>query len=319
MKNLILLVLIVGGCGYFGAKFYLQYRVSSGLDDVLVMAAPFADIQYEGVSSNIAGVLSIDGITIRMSEFRDPLYIDRLSIITPGFFFLLNLAGIGQSGQDFDIPDSLGFAVDGVRASTSADYIRKIYELGQQQVAASDAADVAAVCAGKYGFAPATLKQLGYDEIVMSIRMAYRQNESNLFVEVSADVEDMYEIGMTIKLADRLTRETLLRGNYRPRIAEGRIEYLDLSLNQRSAKFCARQGLSAQEILAAQVDAFAASGRENGVEFDDYVMEPYKEFLAGKSTFILTAKPSKPVSLSQIDLYKPSDVPALLNLVGEVQ
>ena len=124
---------------------------------------------------------------------------------------------------------------------------------------------------------------------------------------------------MTIKLADRLTRETLLRGNYRPRIAEGRIEYLDLSLNQRSAKFCARQGLSAQEILAAQVDAFAASGRQNGVEFDDYVMEPYKEFLAGKSTFILTAKPSKPVNLSQIDLYKPSDVPALLNLVGEVQ
>lgn len=48
-------------------------------------------------------------------------------------------------------------------------------------------------------------------------------------------------------------------------------------------------------------------------------MEPYKEFLAGKSTFILTAKPSNPVNLSEIDLYKPSDVPALLNLVGEVQ
>ncbi len=47
-------------------------------------------------------------------------------------------------------------------------------------------------------------------------------------------------------------------------------------------------------------------------------MEPYKEFLAGNSTFILTAKPSKPVSLTQIDLYNPADVPALLNLSGEV-
>ena len=144
-------------------------------------------------------------------------------------------------------------------------------------------------------------------------------SESNLFVDVSADVEDMYGIDMTIKLADRLTRETVLRGNYRARMAEARLEYLDLSLNRRSAELCARQGLSDSEILAAQVDAFAASGRENGLEFDDYVMEPYKEFLAGKSTFILIAKPTKPVNLSQIDLYKPSDVPALLNLSGEVQ
>jgi hypothetical protein len=44
MKNLMVLVLIVGGCGYFGAKFYLHYRVSSGLDDALVMAAPIADM-----------------------------------------------------------------------------------------------------------------------------------------------------------------------------------------------------------------------------------------------------------------------------------
>ena len=61
-----------------------------------------------------------------------------------------------------------------------------------------------------------------------------------------------------------------------------------------------------------------ASGLENGIEFDEYVVEPYKEFLAGKSTFVLTAKPNQPINLSQIDLYKPSDVPALLNLSGEV-
>jgi hypothetical protein len=102
-------------------------------------------------------------------------------------------------------------------------------------------------------------------------------------------------------------------------MAEGRLEYLDLSLNQRTAKLCARQGMSDSEIMAAQVDSFAASGLENGLEFDDYVIEPYKEFLAGHSTFVLTAKPDKPIALSQIELYKPSDVPALLNLVGAVE
>ncbi len=318
MKRLIVFVLLIGSCGYFGAKFFLHYRVSSGLDDVLVMAAPFADIQYDGVSSTMSGELSIDGIRVNMSEFRDPLYIDKLSIITPGFFFLLNLVELGQPGEDFEIPDTFGFAVDGVRASTSADYIRKIYDLGQQRIGAADAEEVAAVCTGKYGFTPKTLQQLGYRNLVMSMRIAYRQDDRNLIVDVSAGVEDMYDIDMTVILADRLTPETLMRGNYRPRMTEGRLEYRDLSLNERTAKLCARQGLSESEILLAQLDAFMASGLENGLEFDDYVIGPYKEFLAGNSTFVLTAKPNEPISLTQIDLYKPSDVPALLNLSGEV-
>jgi len=318
MKNLILLAVIVGVCGYFGSKFYLHYRLSSGLDNALVMAAPFAQIQYDGVSSSITGDLSIDGISIRMNDFGDPLYIDKLSLITPGYFFLLNMANMGQPGQDFKVPDTFGFAVDGVRTSTSSDYVRKIYELGREKVKADDAETVAAVCAGKYGFSPGTLEQLGYKDLVVSMRMAYRQDEQNLFLDVSADIVDMYQVNMTVKLADRLTPETLLRGNYRPRMSEGRIEYLDLSLNERTAELCARQGLSDSEILVAQVDAFAASGLESGLEFDDYVIEPYKEFLSGKSTFVLTARPNKPVSLTQIGLYKPSDVPALLNLEGEV-
>lgn len=43
-------------------------------------------------------------------------------------------------------------------------------------------------------------------------------------------------------------------------------------------------------------------------------MDPYREFLNGKPTFIISAQPTKPVNLSQIGLYKPTDVPALLNL-----
>lgn len=317
MKNLMVLVLIVGGCGYFGAKFYLHYRVSSGLDDALVMAAPIADIQYRGVSSTMSGKLSIVGITARMADFSDPLYIDKLSLITPGFFYLLKLDELGQSGTDFELPDSLGFSVEGVRASSSADYVRRFFSMGLEQSGAVDAEEAAAVCAGKYGLAPETLQQLGYDDLVMGLRIAYRQDDHNLFVDASTDVEDMYEFDMTVKLADRLTPESLRRGNYKPRMVEGRFEFLDRSLNERTARLCARKGLSDGEIELAHIDALLASGLEIGIEFDDYVIGPYKEFLAGKSTFILTAKPSEPINLSQINLYKPSDVPALLNLSGE--
>ena len=93
-----------------------------------------------------------------------------------------------------------------------------------------------------------------------------------------------------------------------------RLEMTDRSLNERVADYCARRGLSAEEILQAQLDAFKFIGVENGVEFDEYVLDPYLEFIGGKSTLIVTARPNEPVAMSQIDLYKPSDVPALLNL-----
>ncbi len=317
MKNLIVLALIAGVCGYFGAKFYLHHKVGSGVDDALLLAAPFADIRYDGVSSTISGELSIDGITARINGYSDPLYVDKLSLITPGFFYLLNLDETLQSGADFEIPDTLGFAVEGVRASSSADFVHKLYGIALEQNGAVDANAAPAVCTGKYGFAPQTLRQLGYDDLVMGMRIAYRQDERNLYVDLSADVEDMYQLDMTLKLADRLTPETVMRGNYRPRMVEGRLEYVDRSLNERTARLCARNGLSESDIENAQIDSLLASGMKNGIQFDDYVIEPYKEFLAGKSTFILTAKPSEPINLSQLDLYKPSDVPALLNLAGE--
>jgi len=42
--------------------------------------------------------------------------------------------------------------------------------------------------------------------------------------------------------------------------------------------------------------------------------DPYMEYIGGKSTLTITARPNEPVAISQIKLYKPSDVPALLRL-----
>ena len=90
-------------------------------------------------------------------------------------------------------------------------------------------------------------------------------------------------------------------------------------LIEKTRVLCRRQGLSDDEILAAELDAFQAAGIENGIAFDELVVIPYQKFLAGGSKFVLTAKPNEPINLSQIDLYKPEDVPALLNLSAQVQ
>lgn len=116
-----------------------------------------------------------------------------------------------------------------------------------------------------------------------------------------------------------MARELSLGPGYRPKLSELEIVYNDRSLKDRVTAYCQRLGLSADEAIQAQIDAFRYVGSQVGIEFDDYVMAPYREFLDGKSTLVVTAKPLEPVALSSLALYKPSDVPALLQLSAEAR
>ncbi len=320
MKNLVVTIILVGVLGYFGAKFYLHYKVSSNLDSAISFVQPFADIQYEGVSSTMSGELSVDGVSARFGDFKDRLEIDKVSIITPGFLYLLNLGDMGQrmTGDDAVMPESFGFAIEGLRADISDDFM-KAFARAAREGAPIEVDDAAQICVGKYGFSMSALKRLGYHEIVMSMSMAYRQEDGKLLVDMWVDLEDMFATQINLTLAGTMTPESLARGTFRPRMIDGRMEYEDHSLSDRTRKHCRRQGFSEQEVIAAELDAFRAAGMQSGIAFDEYVMKPYEKFLSGGSTFILTARPPQPINLSQIDLYKPTDVPALLNLSAEVQ
>ncbi len=57
--------------------------------------------------------------------------------------------------------------------------------------------------------------------------------------------------------------------------------------------------------------------RQSGMELDALIIQPYTDFLLGKQRFTLTSKPTRPVDLTRLSLYKPSDVPNLLNLTAE--
>jgi hypothetical protein len=53
------------------------------------------------------------------------------------------------------------------------------------------------------------------------------------------------------------------------------------------------------------------------MELDAMLLEPYTDFLLGKQRFTVTSAPPRPVDLTRVSLYKPSDVPNLLNLTAE--
>ena len=66
MRNLLLTVVVLGAGGYFGAKFYVQYKAEQDLDALLAQARPFVDIEYERVVATIRGELRAEDALLTM-------------------------------------------------------------------------------------------------------------------------------------------------------------------------------------------------------------------------------------------------------------
>ena len=313
MKKFLIFTILFGTAGYFGAKWYLHNEVENGMNLAVLMMAPYADVEYDGVASTLTGELTVEGIRVRVNGFQDTIRIDRFGIDTPSFLSLLELGDIARFRSD-ELPKYFGFLVEGVHLTAGSDYYRALYDLALQARGIDGAVEAAAECTGKYGFSPQALMELGYREQVVSTAITIRNQPNAFSLDVAMSMDDMWDVDASVTLAGDLMTEMSKGMAYRPRLSSMVIEMTDQSLNRRVADYCARRGLSAEQVFEAQLDAFRFMGEENGIEFDEYVLDPYREFLGGKSTLIVTARPNSPIAFSQISLYKPSDVPALLNL-----
>ena len=146
--------------------------------------------------------------------------------------------------------------------------------------------------------------------------MYLTKSGSSEVMKMTAAVDQAYDAEMNLILAPDAQGKSPINAMARRKLSEFKLVLTDRSINERVRKYCEQLGLSPEETLQAQLDALNFLGESNGIAFDEYVIDPYQEYLAGKSTFIVTAEPTNPINLTQIDLYKPSDVPALLNLAA---
>jgi hypothetical protein len=310
MRNLIVGVVVLGVGGYFGAKYYVQYKTAKDLDAMLDQVRPFVDVTYDHVVATMGGELRIEDVTVRMPQFQDDITIESAGLQTPGFLFLL-----GFDQRKLEVPERLGIALRGMRFDADADFVRELDKL--QKVPAADFDPTPAdECATSYGSRSDTLRRLGYHEVIADLEMAFRQQASQVVMSFGMAVADMYEFDVELTL-DGLTDPTQVVRGARPLLAGGRLDYVDRSLNDRIMKYCTGLDISTEDVLAAQLREAHRVARQYGMELDELIIQPYTDFLLGQQRFTLMSQPPRPVDLTQLRLYKPSDVPNLLNLTAE--
>ena len=304
-------------CAAYGcAKFYIHNEVGEAMDTAVMMASPFADVQYRGVSSTLTGDLVIEGVRIRPHQYRDEIYIERMGIDTPSFLSLAGLSEFANLRRN-RIPEQFGVILDGLVLPLDGPLYQDLYAMSLEAQKIEAPSDPASRCTGLGGFSPDTLMALGYREQVLSVALRARNDEGAYSFELDAGIADMWDAEARLVLAGNMMSELSLGSAYRPKLRELVIEYTDRSLRGRVEQYCAALGLTPEQTIAAQLASFQFMGASKGIVFDEYVLEPYREFLERKTRFRITARPSEPITMSHLKLYKPSDVPALLNLEGQ--
>ena len=322
MRILIIAIAALLGLGYGGAKFYLYYKTSQSMQAAVQMLAPIMEVKYGGISSSFSGKLTIDDLQITINEFEDPITIGSLGIVTPSIFTLLELGQVatGESQAPGKMPEYFGIFAEDLRLVSDSDYYKAFYRESMKTVRASDRNDPGPICVGKYGmFSPRALKAMNYDAQVVSLAMTLRQGETDFTIDLDTSVDDMFDNKLILTLGGNMMVELSRGSAYRPKLRNLRMAHTDRSLTSRIAKYCAELGLSPQQTLASHMDALRYFGEQSGIVFDEYVIEPYQEFLTGKAQFIVTAKPRRLIDFAEISFYNPKDVPALLNLEAVAQ
>ncbi len=321
MKVILIGLVLLVAVGYGGSKFYLHHKVSKGVDAAFTALSPYARIGYGGISSTLTGELTVDDVYLQLEGFRDEIRIGRMGITTPNYFALLRLSNLAsprrQGSPQF--PEYIGLIAENIHVPANADYYRRAYEANIEKNAPADIGQGGVQCVGKYGYSPQALLKLGYEELVMSLSFVLHQKENSYTTKVSFDVAEMFDSRVEVTMAGSVLTAAALGAAYEPQLTALRIEVTDRSLNRRVDNYCTELGLTPEQIERAHLDSLQYSGEKLGIEFDEYVVEPYKQFIAGKTTLVATAKPRRPLYLSRIDNYRPSDVPALLNLEAVAQ
>jgi|SRR5688572_27256534 len=310
MRNLFVAAVVIGVGGYFGAKLFIQHKAAQDLDGLLQQARPFVEVDYDRVVATLKGELRAEGLKLRITQFDDAFTIDSVGLQTPGFLYLL-----GFDRRELELPESLGVEIRGMRADPDADFMHKLdeYETARATAANLTPADQ---CIGASGLTPVSLKKLGYHELVVDFNARFHREAEHLVLEFGTHVENAYALDIALTLADMADPTALTRGA-QPLLVKGRLDYVDHSLNGRIMKYCSDQQVAPEDVVAAQLREIQAVARESGMELDAMITDPYTEFLRGKRRFTLISAPPRPVDLTTVSLYKPSDVPDLLNLMAE--
>jgi hypothetical protein len=251
----LLLIVILGPAVLYGvAKLYVHYRVTSGLDKLVADAAPYADIDYEGVDTSLAGKLTIHQIEVTPPGTGFNLEIRAVELQGDGFGFLWDLAGGLEKNE---VPPKLSANFKDIEFPVDDEIFAGLMMMGDP-----DSGGMKKVCTLGGLLQRSELMELGYDKINANVGFGYEYESDAKTLEARFDYEmrGVESVAMDIRL-NGVSDDSATMMASPPVVEDANLVYsIEPEYMQRAVRYCASKNKQEPEAfiksLFSQSDAY---------------------------------------------------------------
>jgi len=318
VKNTLVTLLVLVLAGYGALKLYVFYRAKDNFQQILYCAGmprmpanvPRSSLfDYDHISASVFGPIGIRGLKIRVPNTDEEIRIGEV---------LLTYDYEGDLAR-CPTPRHINVSINDMTFNVSLlDEMEKQREEFKRQRGIED--DPVPELVSRLGFAnlythATDFHALGYDQLNLDISfdLAFDSDNKEATFNVHEKVKDLGDMNFKFTVAGMANNiNSAVLG---VKIKQAEIRFHDASYVNRLFKmFAANNKQDVTAYRKALIAGLAADFNANQIKLGDDSMKNLTDFLADPKQLIMTMYPYEPVGIESIKMYKPGDVPMLLNL-----
>lgn len=303
LTRLALIVVVVPAVAYGVVKGLMYLNAKQSLDDLSQQISPFAELSYDGISTEIAGAVHVRGITLSPVGYSDGLYIDRVRVATadPLFFIVGKSFGAGEAP-----PESMHVAMQGATIDLSSPMVEEFRRSMKQQAAAMGAAADSGGCSQGIDFDPAVMDEIGVKELTIDADMGYTIDRvaESLNVNMNFDLIGIEAVEMRAELDNLRVEEIQASGGEPPPVrfvgASMRMR-VEPEFGRKLVAVCAqRTGLSSVAYVEKLQDDVLAEMKRGGITLGHGLATAFRDFYSNWGDIELRLRPAQPLPVIQL-------------------
>lgn len=278
MKRLLLALIVIAVAGLGFAQYKITSSVTEGLENAKRAVAPFVRMEYGDVTTTLTGNIEVTNVRFVSLSDNQEIYAEKIALITGSPWVLFNLRDRIKNNE---IPEHLEFAIEGLLADMAFMDNAQKAALTENPLIGLETAG----CQGREFFDRSDLKAMGYDHLVLDMKMGYQLSQWGTQLrlttqvvsrnQVAVDLEmvvefpsPINEVGPSAELASMST------------LTSASIKLEDLGQLNRAMAFCAREtGMDPASYREHHLEAWLAAWHEMGLQPSDSLIEAYRDYV----------------------------------------
>ena len=314
LKYFVLGLLVVVVLAYGGIKAYMYYSLKNHVDRLAQQFSLFGQLKYGDLTTSVKGSLAVEDLEIRIHGINDEMRIKAIRYQTPNLLYLLQAKKHFEQGR---FPESMSLSIEGLNIGLFGEFTDRLEQIISELN--FQLQGVNPLCGGRLFFGPRELRDMGYEEITSDIQMGYLFDPANalVIVSINSSTRDMaaLEIQSIIEGISNTSFTNMAQPDNPPRL-KATINYTDQSYTKRQTEYCAGLSkLGINEYIAAEANQRPAYyGLTWGIVPGPGLRQAYGAFLTNPGQIDVSLELPESVTPDNVHLFKPEDIPGLLNL-----